>query len=82
MLTTITTTTTTTITTVATVSQAAVFGAIGVVVLIMLLIAKELLSASENEKALLLGRITNVAINPLLVAFLAIVAVKVLEVVL
>ena len=81
MLTTITTaTTTTTTTTVVAVSQAAVFGAIGVVVLIALLIAKELLSASENEKALLLGRVTSVAINPLLFAFLCIVAVKVVEV--
>ena len=78
MLTTITTTTTTT--TVVAASQAAVFGAIGVVVLIALLIAKELLSASENERALLLGRVTSVAINPLLFAFLTIVAVKVLEV--
>jgi len=77
MLTTITTTTTTVV---APASQAAVFGAIGVVVLIALLIAKELLSASENEKALLLGRVTSVAINPLLFAFLTIVVVKVLEV--
>nr|QNO53215.1 hypothetical protein HNLOENAD_00015 [Methanosarcinales archaeon ANME-1 ERB6] len=79
MLTTITTTTTTT-TTVVTISQAAVFGAIGVVILITLLIAKELLSASENEKALLLGKFTGVAINPLLFAFLMIVFVKVMEV--
>lgn len=77
MLTTITTTTTTTV---LVASQAAVFGAIGVVVLIALLIAKELLSASENEKALLLGRITGVANYPLLFAFLTIVTVKVLEV--
>ena len=81
MLTTITTTTTTTTTTtVVAASQVAVFGAIGVVVLIVLLIAKELLSACENEKAMLLGRITSVAINPLLFSFLCIVAVKVLEV--
>jgi hypothetical protein len=81
MLTTITTTAATTATATAiAVSQAAVFGAIGVVVLIALLIAKELLSASENEKAQLLGRVTNVAINPLLFAFLIIVATKVLEV--
>ena len=77
MLTTITTTTTTTV---VAMSHAAVFGAIGVIILIALLIAKELLSASENEKAMLLGRITGVAINPLLFAFLTIVAVKVLEV--
>ena len=80
MLTTITTPTITTTTTVVAMSQVAVFGAIGVVVLIALLIAKELLSASENEKAQLLGRVTSVAINPLLFAFSIIVAVKVLEV--
>jgi len=72
--------TTTTTTTVVAMSQAAIFGAMGVVVLITLLIAKELLSASENEKAMLLGRITGVAIYPLLFAFLTIVAVTVLEV--
>lgn len=77
MLTTITTTTTTTVTAM---TQAAVFGAISVVVLIALLIAKELLSASENKKAMLLGRIISVAINPLLFVFLTIVVVKVLEV--
>ena len=73
--------TTTTTTTVVALTQAAVFGAIGVVVLIALLIAKELLSASENEKAMLLGRITGVAIYPLLFAFLTIVMVTVMEVV-
>jgi hypothetical protein len=39
-----------------------------------------LLSASENEKAQLLGRFTSIAINPLMVVFLCIVAVKVVEV--
>lgn len=76
MLTTVTTTTTT----VVTISQAAVFGAIGVVVLIALLIAKELSSASENRKALFLGRIASVIILPLLFAFLMIVFVKVMVV--
>ncbi len=78
MLTSITTTTTTTV---VTLGQAAVFGAIGVIALIALLIAKELLSASENKKAALLCRIVSMAINPLLFAFLAIVGVKILEVV-
>jgi len=77
MLTAITTTTTTAV---VALSQAAVFGAIGVVVLIALLIAKELLSASENEKALLLGKVTGVAIYPLLFAFAVIVAVQVITV--
>ncbi len=75
MLTAITTTTTTAV---VALTQAVVFGAIGVVVLIALLIAKELLSASENEKALILGRVTGVAIYPLLFAFAVIVAVAVM----
>lgn len=84
MMTTITTATATTATTATAtatavaVSQAAVFGAIGVVVLIGLLIAKELLSASENEKAKRLGRVTSVAINPLLFAFSIIVSIKIM----
>jgi hypothetical protein len=73
-----TTTASTTTSTVVAASHAAVFGAIGVVILIGLLIAKELLSASENKKAQLLGRYTSIAINPLMVAFLLIVGVKVL----
>lgn len=73
MLTIITATTTT-----AAISHTAVFGAIGVVVLITLLITKELSSASENGTALLLSRITDVTIHPLLFAFLIIVSVRVM----
>jgi hypothetical protein len=72
--------TTTTTTTVVTLGQAAMFGAIGVIVLIAFLIAKELLSASGNKKALLLGKVTSVVIYPLLFAFLTIVAVEVFAV--
>ena len=92
MLTTITTTTATTTattvasattasaTTAASLGHAAAFGAIGVVILIALLIAKELLSASENEKAQLVGRFTSIAINPLMVVFVIIVGIKIIEV--
>jgi len=73
----IVTTTTTTTTTVVTLGNAAMFGAIGVISLIALLIAKELLSASGNKKAVLLGNATSVAILPLLFAFLTIVAIAV-----
>ncbi|MFZ2070509.1 MAG: hypothetical protein WAV32_02670 [Halobacteriota archaeon] len=69
--------TTTTTTTVVTLGQAALFGAIGVIVLIAYLIAKELLSASGNKKAVLLGKETSAVIYPLLFAFLTIVAVEV-----
>ncbi len=77
MLTTITTTTTTMVT----LTQAAFFSAIGVVTLIALLITKELLSASVNERAIFLSRITATAINPLIFVFVAIVVVKVMEVI-
>ena len=77
MLTTVTTTITTTV---MVLGQAAVFGAVSTVVLIVLLILKELASASEKQKASMLGKIASVAINPLLFVFMVIVAVKVLEV--
>ena len=70
---------TTTTTTVVALGQAAMFGAIGVIVLITLLIAKELLSASESRKVSRIGKATSVAIYPLLFAFLAIVAVAVVS---
>ncbi len=76
----ISTTTTSATSTVIVTSHAVVFGAIAVVVLIGLLIAKELLSASENENAQHLGRFTSIAIYPLMVAFLFIVAIKVVEI--
>jgi len=77
MLTTVTTTTTTTV---VALTHEAVLGAIGVVTLIALLILRELLSSAENGKAKFLGRVTGVAIPPLLFTFLTIVVVKVLEV--
>ena len=77
----ISTITTTTTTTAATISQAAVFGAISVAVLISLLIVKELLNASANERAMFLGKIVSVAVYPLLFTFLTIMVMKVLEVI-
>ena len=77
----ISTITTTTTTTAATISQAAVFGAISVAVLISLLIVKELLNASANERAISLGKITSIAVYPLLFTFLTIMVMKVLEVI-
>ncbi|RLG33063.1 hypothetical protein DRN80_05245 [Methanosarcinales archaeon] len=77
----ISTITTTTTTTAATISQATVFGAISVAVLISLLIVKELLDASANERAMFLGKIVSVAVYPLLFTFLTIIVMKVLEVI-
>ncbi len=73
----ISTVTTTTVT--GTLTHTAIFGAIGITVLISLLVAKELLNASTNSRALFLGKISLVAIYPLLFAFLTIMVLKVLE---
>ncbi len=81
MLTTVTTTTTTTVTTTATLSQATLLGTLAVIALILLLIAKELLSAIENEKAYMLEKYVSIAINPLLFTFIWIVFLKIIEVI-
>jgi hypothetical protein len=51
---------------------------IAAVILIALVIAKELLSASENGKALFLRKIIGVASYPLLFAFFTVVLAKML----
>lgn len=78
MISTVTTTTVSTI--VSTAVMAATLGLLAVLTLIALLVTKELASASENRRLQYLARALNVAILPLLVAFAAIVAVKVVEI--
>jgi hypothetical protein len=75
MVSTVTTTTVTTIAALATASSLAVFG---IVLLLLFLVQKELASATENRFALALGRVVNIAIVPLLLAFVFVVAFKVL----
>jgi hypothetical protein len=77
MISTVTTTTVTTVAALATPGSLAVFG---IVLLLAFLVQKELASASEGRFAYTLSRVLNVAIVPLLVAFVFIVAVKVAEI--
>lgn len=76
MISTVTTTTVTTVAAFATTGTLAVFG---IVLLLTFLVQKELAGASEGRFAQILSRVLNVAIVPLLVSFVFIVAVKVVE---
>ena len=76
MISTVTTTTVTTITAIATAGSLAV---VGILMLLALLIQKELASSSDSRFAVTLRRFLNVAIVPLLLGFIYIVAVKVIE---
>ena len=75
----ISTVTTTTVTTILTVASAGSLAVVGILLLLAFLIQKELASASESRFAVVLNRVLNVVIVPLLVAFAFIVAVKVAE---
>jgi hypothetical protein len=75
----ISTVTTTTVTTVATFANAGSLAVFGIVLLLTFLVQKELASASEGRFASMLSRVLNVAIVPLFVSFVFIVAVKVVE---
>jgi hypothetical protein len=75
----ISTVTTTTVTTVATFANAGSLAVFGIILLLTFLVQKELASASEGRFGRTLARVLNVAIVPLLVSFVFIVAVKVLE---
>jgi len=71
MISTVTTSTFTTVT------AAGSFAVIGIFVLLALLIQKELVSASNSERASRLGKILDIGIVPLLIAFVLVVISKV-----
>jgi hypothetical protein len=74
---------TVTTSTVSTITSAALFGTVGVIgilVLIMLLIQKEMISGSQDVRVLRMHRALNIAIVPLLVVFILLVATKIAEV--
>jgi hypothetical protein len=77
MISTVTTTTVTTITALASAGSLALFG---IVLLLAFLIQKELTTATENRFALALGRVLNIAVVPLLMAFVFIAVVQVAQV--
>lgn len=75
-----TTVTTTTVTTVTAMGLTAALGVMATLALIAFLVFKEVSSASTSEHAIRWGRVLNIGIAPLLVAFAVIVAVKVTQV--
>lgn len=52
---------------------------IGIIILLSLLVQKELLSTSDSQWAARLNKILNIGIAPLLIAFVLIVASKVVD---
>jgi hypothetical protein len=76
----ISTVTTTTVTTIMTLATAGSLAVAGIVLLLLFLVQKELASASEGRFPVALGRVLNVAVVPLLLAFLFIVVVEVAQV--
>lgn len=80
MIATVTTITSSTVSTItSTVGMAAALGGIAVFALIAFLVAKELAGADSRPRLQTLSRALNVAIVPLMVTFVAIVAAKVVE---
>ena len=61
------------ISTVTTVTAAGTFAVIGIYILLALLVQKELVSASNSERAGRLGKILDIGIVPLLIAFVLVV---------
>jgi len=72
---------TVTTTTVTTVAVAGSFAIISVLVLLALLVQKELSTATSNENLRRFGKILNIGIFPLLIAFAMFVIAKVVEVI-
>ncbi|MEM0489309.1 MAG: hypothetical protein QXD86_02015 [Candidatus Bathyarchaeia archaeon] len=67
-------------TTTVAVAFGATLGVAATILLISLLASKEMLSADQRQKLIEFGKRLDVAIWPLLIAFLLMVAVKVLEI--
>src|SRR2546422_11130817 len=76
----ITSVTTSTVSTVSSAASIAAFGVLATLVLISLLVVKELASSDDHPWLQRLSNVLNVAIAPLLMAFVAIVGAKVAEV--
>jgi hypothetical protein len=79
MISTVTTTTVTTVTT-ATVAVIAGLSLLAIVTLFGLLISKEVVSVNNKERWQSFSRVLNIAIIPLLLAFVLIVVMEVLQV--
>lgn len=75
----ISTVTTSTVTILTLAGVAGSLALIGVLVLIAMLVQKEMATATPNNRLQQLGRVLNIGIIPLLIAFVLIVAFKVAE---
>jgi len=75
----ITTVTTTTVSTVTTIALAGSLALVSVMALLALLVQKEVTGSAANHRVRKLSRTLNIAIAPLLIAFLLIAASKVAE---
>ena len=76
----VSTVTTTTVTTIAALASAGTLALLGIILLLVFLIQKELATATESRFAVVLGRVLNIAVVPLLLAFAFIVVVRVVQV--
>jgi hypothetical protein len=76
----ISTVTTSTVSSITSVALIGTLSAITVVVLFALLVNKELVNTSDDMRVLRLKRALNIAIWPLIIAFLVIAAAKVIEI--
>ncbi len=76
----ISTVTVSTVSTVTTVALAGSVALIGIVLLLMLLVQKELAGSSDNLRYKTLSKALNIGIIPLIIAFVMIVAYKVIDV--
>lgn len=77
MISTVTTSTVSTITTIAIAGSVAL---VAILVLLFLLIQKELASAATGTRSRMLGRVLNIGIIPLLLAFMVVVATRVADI--
>jgi hypothetical protein len=77
MISTVTTSTVTTITTLSTTELAASLGLIAIVTLLVLVIQREVVTASPGPRAIAFSQALNVAIVPLLLGFLLIAVDKI-----
>ena len=76
----ISTVTTSTVSTITTAAIAGSLALIGILVLFALLVQKEVTTAGDNDRLRRLSKALNIAILPLLIAFILIVITRVMEV--
>lgn len=72
--------TTSTVSTVAATAITSSLAIVGIIVLIALLVQKEMLSSSDSKKAKRITAAINIALPPMLIAFVFIVVTKVVQV--